>query len=468
MHLPIQSKMANLKRRNSPVKNQRVKPANQSKTKESPSRYRRPIVLLGLLACLLSVFLWTGGATGFANSMANSAVDSKRLETGEWWLGVSRFFTSTNAYTDFLQARIDRKRGDFDAMMGHLKSALKKGFSPIRLDREQSLATVSIGRLSDEIELRLQLWMDEPDAELTEIIDSYSNGLTAVSRFDAALELLRTWEATDPLEPMSNYRIARIHEHLSQPEDAEANYRKAISKDARFFKASYNLARVLLDQRRSDEAMAFFKKCESGASALAAKTGMAQCYKTLGENEIARQLLQDVMNSSYKELQDSYKAVDETPARYVAASELGVLETELGDFVESRKHLELALSKFPLDSIARYSYAVTLRGLGLQKEAEENFAITRASRAALDQVSVYQGNLRKDSQDTASRLAVAKIILENESERAGLFWLQSVFSYDPNNSDAHEAIATYLENKKVRTSEDEKRAEYHRTFVQKK
>ncbi len=460
--------MANLKRRDNSKFQKRAKPTGMPQDSKPRKRSWRPVGLLVLLACLLGAFFWAGGATGFANSMANSAISGKRLEAGEWWLGVSKFFSSTDAYADFLQGRIDRKRGEYETMMGHLKSALKKGFSPIRLDREQALATASLGRLTPDIEERLLRWLDEPDADFSEIVDSYANGLTAVSRFDDALELLRTWQSTDPLDPVANYRIARIHEHLSQPEDAEANYRKAIAKDPRYFKASYNLGRVLLDQRRSDEALTCFQKSAKGGSALAAKTGMAQCYKTLGENEVARGLLQEVVNSSYEDLQKSYQFVDETPARYVAASELGCLETELGDFPEARKHLELALKEFPLDSIARYSYAVTLRGLGMQKEADENFAITRASRAALDQVSVYQGKLRKDSQDTESRLAVGKIILENESERAGLFWLQSVFSYDPNNSDAHEAIASYFESKKVRTPEDEKRAAYHRAFVQKK
>ena len=460
--------MANLKRRDKPQKDQKAKPNGKSQRSAAGKHFWRPIWLIALLACLFFVFLWTGGPTGFANSMANSAIASKRLEAGEWWLGVSKFFSSTDAYSDFLQARIDRKRGEYETMMLNLKSALKKGFAPLRLDREQALASANLGRLSEDIEERLNRWLEEPDAEFAEIIDSYSNGLTAVSRFEPALELLRAWEATDPRDPVASYRIARIHEHLSQPELAEANYRKAIAKDPTYFKASYNLGRVLLGQRRSEEALAFFQKCNQGGSALAAKTGMAQCYKTLGENEIARGLLQEVVNSNYEGLQKSYKSVDETPARFVAASELGCLETELGDFPEARKHLELALTEFPLDSIARYSYAVTLRGLGLKQEADENFGITRASREALDKVSIYQEKLRKDSQDTESRLDIGKIVLENESERVGLFWLQSVFSYDPTNSDAHEAIATFLENKKVRTPEDEKRAAYHRSFVGKK
>ena len=84
----------------------------------------------------------------------------------------------------------------------------------------------------------------------------------------------------------------------------------------------------------------------------------------------------------------------------------------------------------------------------MQKEAEKNFEITRTARASLDEVTVLQEVLREYPQDTKSRIMIGKIVLEHESERTGLFWLQSVFSYDPTNSEAHEAIASYFESKK--------------------
>ena len=137
-------------------------------------------------------------------------------------------------------------------------------------------------------------------------------------------------------------------------------------------------------------------------------------------------------------------------------------------FPDARKYLEIALKAHPLDSIARYSYAVALRGLGLQKEAENNFEITRTARASLDEVTVLQEVLREYPQDTKSRIMIGRIVLEHESERTGLFWIQSVFSYDPTNSEAHETIADFYESKRDGTPEDEKRAAYHRSFVTKK
>lgn len=458
--------MTNLKKLDKSNRKSNSKSQDQENAKRTKSLRHK--ALFAVLVCLLLAFFWTGGIVGFANSMAQNAIASQRLDSADWWLNVSRSISSSNALSDFLQARTERKRGNLDKMSNHLKVAFKKGFDPRRLDREQDLAAASLGRLTKEVEDRLNLWLEGPNAEVGEIIDSYANGLTAVSRFDNAMELLKVWEENAPWEPVANYRIARINEHLSRATEAEAQYKKAIEKDRKYQKATYNLARVLLDQKRPEEALKFFQSCNSGASALAAKTGMARCYKTLGETEKARTLLHEVLKSSYQDLLDSYRCMDEIPERFVAASELGILETELGDFAVARKYLEIALKVHPLDSIARYSYAVALRGLRLQKEAEENFAITRTARASLDQVTVLQEVLRKDLQDTQSRIMIGKIVLEHESERTGLFWLQSVFSYDPTNSEAHEAIANFFESKKNMTPEDKKRAAYHRSFVTKK
>jgi len=457
--------MTNSKRWDKSKNNSKSKLHDLKKSKPTKSWYR--YALYGPLICLLIAFFWTDGIAGFANSMAQNAIASKRLDSADWWLGMARSISTSNASTDFLQARAERQRGNLDKMSVYLKAAHSKGFDPNRLEREQALASASLGRLTKDVEDQLNQWLQEPNAESGEIFDSYSNGLTTVSRFEHALEVLHLWEEHAPWEPVANYRIARVNEHFSQASEAEAQYRKAIEKDAKYQRAIYNLARVLLNQKRPEEALKYFQSCNSGAPALAAKTGMARCFKTLGESEKALSLLKEVLKSSYEDLVESYRSVDEIPERSVAASELGIIETELGDFTEARKHLEIALSLHPLDSIARYSYAIALRGLGLQKEAEENFAITRTARAALDQVPVLQAMLSKDPHDTKSRIKLGRIVLEHESERTGLFWLQSVFSYDPINSDAHEAIANYFESKKKRTPEDEKRAAYHRSFVKK-
>lgn len=425
----------------------------QSRSKETkraePNRRSRLWILLGLLGCLLLIFFWSGGFAGVVNSIARAALDSKQLDKADWWLSNSELITAKNAESEFLRARSARKRGDLELMGVYLKSALDKGFPSTKLEREQSLALASMGQLNEKIESDIKRWLIEPGADVSDILDAYSNGLASISRFDEANGLFDLWESKVPLDPLPNYRRARIQEHLFRFDIAEKEYRKTIEKDPNHVKGRCSLARLLLLQRQPNEALELFRSCDVGRTAYAAEIGMAQCYKAMGEVEKSQPLLRKAVEADPKEVERSYQAVDEKPERLVAASDLGCIETELGNFQEAKRLLELALDFNPLDSIARYSYAVALRGLGLQKESEENFERTRVSRKALDQVTVLKEKVLRNLKDTEARLQIGKIILEHESERTGVYWIQSVFSYDPTNSDAHAALVDYYGRKKT-------------------
>jgi tetratricopeptide (TPR) repeat protein len=424
----------------------------------------RTFLLFTLFFLVISIFVWSGGIAGFGNAMASRALANKNPVAADWWLSLSKAISS-DPHSDFLRARSARQQGNLELMSSCLKSAFDQGYAPLKLQREQTLALVNMGQMTGEMEQEINRWLREPDVEVSEVVDAYSNGLVSLSRFEEARKLLYAWERDYPLSPLPNYRLARIHEHLNESELAEAEYRKATKKSPKFVNAKYSLARLLLRQRRPAEAMEFYRECDLGPSALAAKTGMAQCYKSLGEIEKARALLKAVLVSDQAEIQRSFLAVDESPERFVAASELGCIETEIGHFSEGKEYLERALASFPLDSIARYSYAVALRGLGMKKEADENFERTRATRLALDQVTALQERINTNPRDSQSRIKIGKIILENESERTGVYWISSVFSYDPGNLEAHSALVDYYEGKGDDKSKYKQLIDYHRSFI---
>lgn len=431
-----------------------------------PVKKRKWSLLLVLLA-LVAIFFWMGGSVRVFNSLAKSALLDQRVEDADYWIRWSERLSSRSAETLFLRAKIARLRGDTQEMEAHLQAAHKLGYNPRSLQFEQDIAKASIGRLDGGTEQRIQDALDTSPPDIDDIADSYVNGLTALSRFEDAIELLKVWGAAVPSQPRVPYRRARIHEHFHQPDEALEQYRQSLKRDPTYFKAAYHLARVLLQQRNPDEAMKFYLQCNSGPSALAAQVGMANCFRTKGELEEARNTLLKVMEHSFEQTQSSFRSVDEQPERYLAASELGCIETELGEFESARRHLEQALEKFPLDSIGRYSYAVSLRGLGLKEEAELNFSKTRAARQALDEVSAFQEVLRQNPNDTGTRLKIAKAVLEHESERAGVFWVQSVFAYDPNNQQAHQMLVDYFSSKVNPTDEDKMQTNYHREFLKK-
>lgn len=389
----------------------------------------------------------------------------KDFVRAEKWMGWSRYLSPKNANVQFLDAQLSRRQGHFEEMSILLQAAAKLGFDKQKLEHEQDLAMAAIGRFEEGVEERIQTRLEQNPPDADQILEAYANGLSVLSRFDEAITMLQIWEKTSPDDSLVNYRRARIHEHFHQTDEAELQYREALKKDPNFKKAKFHLARLLLQLRHPEEALKLYQECDEASVKIASTIGIANCYRTLGDLEKSRDMLRAVMSHSYDEVEKSYATFDEHPERYFGASELGCIETELGEFAEAKRHLELALDRFPLDSVGRYSYAVALRGLGLKEEAEKNFEITRAARAALDEVSTLQEILRKDPQDTAARLKIGKIILQHESERTGVFWIRSIFAYDPKNQEAHRTLAEYFEGLKKPTEEQQKLAEFHRSFV---
>lgn len=425
----------------------------------------RPWILVGILVSLTILFFAWGGLARIVHSSANLALQNGKLDVAENWLATLDRIPLANGETAFLQARLARKRGDLDAMAAHLKVAFDRKFDPKRLNREQTLAMASLGRLDSSTESTLKNWLKERDADLSEVLDAYTTGLTILSRFPEAAELLDVWEEECPWEPMVHQKLGRIHEHLFQNELAEEEYRKAVAKDPAFLQGWFSLGRFLLYVRKPAEAIEALKKCDRGKSRLAAQTNIALCERALGNVEEAKEILLDVMKHSVEEIRGSYRSVDDIPERFVVASELGGIETELGEYAAAKEHLEMALEYFPLDSIGRYSYAVALRGLGEREKAEENFEKVKASRAALDKVTPLQEHIAMNPEDTDARIELGKIVLENESEKTGVYWIKSVFSYDARNESAHAALADYYHSKLASDPAYKQLYEYHLKFV---
>lgn len=425
----------------------------------------RIISVVSSLVVLTIVFEYSGGFKRFCHSMAATALTSQENKKARWWLDFSKHFAKRDAYGSFLEARYCRLTSDFDGMAQHLKEAFDLGYASKPLDLEQSLALASTGQLTSELENKLNLAIQNQEGSFAEVAESYSNGLTLVSRFENAMELLRVWEEQLPGDPRPNYRLARIHEHLTQIEESEKQYRLALRKSSSFFKASYHLGRLLLDQKKTTEASDLFRDCLDADCSLAAKIGLAKCLKSDGSFDMARDMLQRVVEEGDTKLHSAFQSVDENPERAVALSELGVLETELGNYEVALTHLKLALDAFPLDSIAMYSYGVSLRSQGQEKEAAHVFEQIKKARVELDKVPRLQETVRSNITDSASRIQIGKIIMEYESERTGMFWIKSVFAYDPNNREAHQVLLDYLVSKPNAGEAIKRQADYHRSII---
>jgi Tfp pilus assembly protein PilF len=257
------------------------------------------------------------------------------------------------------------------------------------------------------------------------------------------VSVLEAWRQDFPQDPRPDHRIGRIQEHQQSYGDAETSYRRSLARDRSFFPARYSLGRVLLHQRKVEEAAEQFRECLATPSPLAAKVELAIALKTLGKADEARPLFQQVLLESPDDLLASYATFEEKPEGFRAAAEYGKLEADAGNFAAAEPWLVAALEANPLDLLTRYALAVTLRGLGKKQAAEQEFAKVGTARKAMDAAGTLSARIKRDPRDFEARLELGKLVLEHESERTGLYWISSVFTFDPHNRPAHEFLAQY-------------------------
>lgn len=425
------------------------------------------MVLMVLLVGLAVVFFVRGGVTRFATDMANDAILQRRYESAESWLSFAQRTFGNQAQVEFLLGRLDRINGDFDGMLNHFHKAHDLGFDGKKLNREQVLANLSLGEMDAATEGMARGWIAELPDDIGMIVDSYANGLASQSRFEEASNLLEEYEKAFPNDAMVNFRFGVMSEHILENARAEQEYLKALEKAPGFVQAAWRLARIRSGQNKPQEAIEILTKIDHGRQALAVKTYLAHCFQQAGDLEKSSELLRAVADKGYQATLPAYRAVDEVPERFLAASELGVLCVKLGNWEDAKKYLEMALEVNQRDFIARNSYGQVLRRLGMHEQAEKELARIVEERKEYDKITALRDQINQNQDNTAARVEMGKILFKYESERLGLFWIRSALTYDPKCHDAHQFLGEYYAKKSEQASSTgekqlfENKASYH-------
>jgi tetratricopeptide (TPR) repeat protein len=431
-------------------------------TPSKPKTSHRKWLLLGALIVLGLIFLYRGGVSGFANSMAESALNQRRLDSAARWLSLSQWGVGEKGRREYLEGKLARLNSDLKGMAGHLLNAHSHGFDPKLLDREQAIANMSLGDLTPELEAKAREWISQSPSDIGLLIDALANGLATQSRFEDAASLLDEYEKLFPNDPMVNYRMGIMNEHIRGTSRAEEEYVQALKKDPYHIQSAFRLARIKSGKNAPKDAIAILKTFENGKQALAVKTFMAHCYQQLGDMETSEKLLHEVVVHGHEAALEAYRVLDEVPERFLAASELGNLEVIMGKWDEAKKHLEMALEVNPKDFIARNSYGQVLRRLGLTEQAEKELARLAEERKEYDKITVLRDRINQKSDDTEARIQMGEILFKYESEKVGLFWIRSALTFDPKCQAAHKFLANYYAEKAQTAPAAERQAYQHK------
>ncbi len=397
-------------------------------------------IALGLPIALL---IYVGGFQGAADQLAAAAVAQWDEPAAREWLAWSQWLGGPSPRGLFLQARLARRGGQLEQMQKLLSQAKRLGLAPELIDRELVLAQAQTGQFGD-VEAQLSSWLSRGDPDSRDICSAYANGLAAAGLVEDAAAVLAAWERDFPQDPRPLFRLGRISEYQQDYDTAEERYQAALERDADYLPAAFSLARMLANRRRVEDAIGYYRQCLQAENPVAAEIGLAVCLKATGEVEQAKQLLSQAVQQPDAIIAASYDQFEEAQDRALAPAELGKIEAELGNYAAATQWLEQALAANPRDSVTRFAYATALRGMGRSDDAQREFEQVRVAREQLAKATGLIERINKDPSDVAARIELGRIHLEYDSENRGLFWLRTVFSFDPDNRETHQILADYF------------------------
>jgi tetratricopeptide (TPR) repeat protein len=418
-------------------------------------------LLLMIFAAAAAFFVFGGGLKGLTVFLAGRAVAKWDEPHAEQWLDRAEWFGAPTGDSLFYRARLARRNGDLEQMQDLLREARKAGCDQQRIDKELLLAKTQIGQL-EGAEAELSRWLQAADVDSRDICSSFANGLAIAGRIEQATEVLNAWASDFPADPRPWFRLGRLDEHQQDYDAAEERYRNALARDPKYLPALYSMGRMLTNRRRIPDAVGYYEQCLQSPNPVAAEIGLAACLKATGEIDRAKVLLEHAITVDTDRLRDSYRQFEEMFDPTLALAELGKIEADLGNFARAAELLEKALAANPRDNVVRLSYATALRGLGRTEESQAEFEKVRIAREELAKATLLVERVAKNPSDVEARIELGKIHLEYDSEQRGLFWLRTVFSYDPDNRETHLLLSDYFDSQRDQHPEFAELAAEHR------
>jgi tetratricopeptide (TPR) repeat protein len=425
------------------------------------SRTRR--WLLGILIALGLLLLgWAVGVGEFAaNQMSARALASRDYDAAARWAARAAWQNAQDAETEFLLARIARKRGLIVEMMQHLKRAGVLGHPSDRIRREEVLAKAQTDALDDVLE-QLPALLQDQQGDGAEICEAFTNGLLRHGRLTEAKSLIQQWQAAYPNDPAPDVLLARLSEFDLRPKLAEQHYRDAIRKNANYFPAQFGLGRTLIELNQWLPAYEVFQRCLAMPVKAPAQFGMARCLVHLDREEEARSLLLAAADEPQESFLQALKQLGEPTEFDNLSLELGSLETKLGHLDDALRWLQRAVDYNPKHRQARYQLAMTLNAAGRAEEAKPHLEYHTQIQSKLAEIDRLHGLIEHNPNDWESKVRLGMLYLEVDSAQAGVFWLQSVLATHPEHRGAHAALADYYEQTATAAPELRAIAEQHR------
>ena len=205
-------------------------------TRKEPRNLTKLVIVASILA--LGIIALVIGYPEYHITKTQSALREHNLKLARKHVDSLRAFPFTNkAQINFLTARLERRRGDYDKMNQFLEEAQAAGFDPVMIQRERILAAAQTANL-ELAESRLPDLLNDPRGDEREICEAYIIGYLQFQQHDAALQLADAWQNDFPEDARPHFLEGVIQKSLFNHKLAEEAYRRALEIDPEYYQAA--------------------------------------------------------------------------------------------------------------------------------------------------------------------------------------------------------------------------------------
>jgi tetratricopeptide (TPR) repeat protein len=379
---------------------------------------------------------------------AQAAVQQYALEEALAHLERCLAIWRQDAAVHLLAAQTARRAGRLEAAREYLAACQRLAPTRPEVPLEAQLLSCQQGELGplEEAQLQAAVAQEHPHADL--ILEALALGSLANYRLPAAQNYLEQLLQRQPHHPLAYLWRGCAWLGLQQYETAIADFQHALQLYPQLPEAHLRLAETLLLRNRPQEALPHFRYLHDiHFSPQITLLGLARCWRRLGEEEQARQLLEE--------------ATRRFPDNAALWREWGELELQAGRPAAAARWLRRSYECNPHDFLTCHSLAQALRQLGQKEEADRFQANSERLEAAVARLQEIARLLRRRPDEAALYREAGQLCLQYGQEAEGLRWLRGALQLAPQDAATHRLLADYFAHKG-----QQEEAERHRQAAQ--
>lgn len=237
---------------------------------------------------------------------------------------------------------------------------------------------------------------------------------------DLALEYLQTAQRIDPSYPTLYLRLGKVRLDRSELAEARQAFEKIADEPGLAGAAAYYLGQIANLERRYGDAVAHLEKALAiDPGATGAHYPLAQAYRALGKNELAKQHLAQFEVKAPEAKDPLLEQLQGATKRSVPAFEKAIYAVRLGDYAAAVTRFAEGLAVAPDNVAARVSYARVLYLAGRRDEAGIELAATLAADPNQVLATFLQAVLLQGQGQDAEAAAGYRRTLERDPGHAG-------------------------------------------------